>query len=353
MGLAEIAMTRCLPPDSPAQVYLEDILSAGNRAKKVIAQIRSLSVSGATAKTGCLLHNIIEEALHLAEATLSREITIVRKMNWKTAYVLADPTRLHQMILNLLTNAIQAIDDSPGEIAISLKKTELAAYALPHPELPAGMYAQLTIRDSGRGILPEHLGRIFEPFFSTRKAAGGTGLGLTATYGIVRQCGGAITVESEVGRGSVFSVYLPSTPPTAVDKGKRAHTPPRKKRNASILLVDDDELVTRSFRMLLEGYGYDIDAHDDPREALAAFCRNPHKYDLAVVDMVMPGMTGMELAQRLKSHGTEIKIMICTGYLLDISPAELLEAGIEKILYKPITGADMATNVERILRKSG
>jgi len=232
MGLAEIVMTRCLPPDSPAQGYLADILSAGNRAKKVIAQTRSLAVAGAESRSSCLLHKIIEEALHLAEATLPAEITITREINWKKANILADPTRLHQMVLNLLTNAIQAIDNYPGRIVISLEKVELFAHSLPHPDLQAGIYAQLSITDSGRGISPENTGRIFEPFFSTRKAAGGTGMGLSTTYGIVRQCGGAVTVDSEVGRGSVFSVYLPATVRADVGTDKRARVRQGKKGSA-------------------------------------------------------------------------------------------------------------------------
>lgn len=355
MGMAEIAMTRCLPPDSPGQTYLEDIINAGNRAKKVIAQIRSLAASGSEAeiRSCCLLHKIIEEALHLAEATLPKEITIIRDTGWKTACILADPTRLHQMIFNLLMNAIQSIDIFPGKILVSLKKADLSAHSLPHTDLQAGIYARLTIRDSGRGIAPENMGRIFDPFFSTRKAVGGTGMGLAATYGIVRQCGGAITVESQAGKGSTFTVYLPAAQRTGGVKPSPSPTPQRRKANTGILLVDDDELVTRSFRMLLEGYGYNIDAYGDPGEALAAFCRNPQKYDLAILDMIMPGMTGMELAQRIKDGGTAIKILMCTGYLLNISPAELLETGITEVLYKPLTGADLAANVERILSRPG
>jgi two-component system cell cycle sensor histidine kinase/response regulator CckA len=209
LGLAEIVITRCLPADSPARGYLEDILDAGGSAKALIAQVRCLAVSGTGNRNVCRLHKLLEEVMPLVEATLPKGADLKKEIHWKTADILADAAQIHQMLLNLLTNAVQALDHSPGEIVVSLNRVKFHQHLLPHPDLAGETFARLVVADTGQGIPAETMSRIFDPYFTTRKETGGTGLGLSVAYGIVKRHGGAVTVESEVGKGSVFTVYLP------------------------------------------------------------------------------------------------------------------------------------------------
>jgi two-component system, cell cycle sensor histidine kinase and response regulator CckA len=209
LGLAEIVNTRCLPPNSPARGYIEDILDAGGNAKELIAQIRCLAVSGTDNRNVCRLHKLLEEIVPLVEATLPRGICLKREIRWKTADILANATQIQQMLLNLLTNAVQALGHSCGEIVVSLNRVEFPQHLLPHTDLAEGTFAQLVVADTGQGIPAEAMSRIFDPYFTTRKQMGGKGLGLSVAYRIAKCHGGTVTVESEVGKGSVFTVYLP------------------------------------------------------------------------------------------------------------------------------------------------
>jgi len=210
LGLAEIVMSRCLPPKSPALGYLEDIVDAGGRAKELIAQLRCLALSGKDQRNLCRLHTILDEVLTLVEATLPEGTGLKKEIRWKRAEILADAVQIHQMLLNILTNAVQSLDHFPGEIVVSLDRIEFARCPLPHPDLKEGTFARLVVADTGCGITAETLDRIFDPYFTTRKQKGGKGLGLSVAYGIAKRHGGAVTVESEVGKGSVFTVYLPA-----------------------------------------------------------------------------------------------------------------------------------------------
>jgi signal transduction histidine kinase len=209
LGLAEIVRTRCLTPESPARGYLEDILNAGDSAKEFIAQIRLLTAAGKENRSVCRLDEVLKEIVPLMEATLPAGAVLKTEMRWKKAAILADAAQIRQMLLNLMMNAVQALGPSPGEIDVSLDRVECLQRLLPHPDLRSGTFAQLTVADTGRGISVDNMSRIFDPYFTTRKQEGGKGLGLSAAYGIAKRHGGAITVESEVGKGSVFTVYLP------------------------------------------------------------------------------------------------------------------------------------------------
>jgi signal transduction histidine kinase len=210
LGLTEIVVSRMLPLDSPARAYLEEILEAGGEAKARIAQIRSFGISGKGKREICRLPELLEGIVPLVEETLPAVARLSREIHWKDAAILADEAQIKQMLLNLLTNAVQALDQSPGEVVVSLSSVEFSDSPLPHPELTEGKYACLIISDTGEGIPAESLNRIFDPYFTTRKALGGKGLGLPEVYGIVRRYGGVVTVESEVCKGAVFTVYLPA-----------------------------------------------------------------------------------------------------------------------------------------------
>lgn len=210
LGLAEIVKGRCLPPTSPALSYLEDIVDAGARAKELIGQLRCLTLSGRDQRTPCRLHTLLDEVLTPVEVALPEGAGLKKAIRWKGAEILADAVQIRQMLLNILTNAVQSLDPLPGEIVVSLDRVEFTGPPLPHPDLKEGIFARLAVADTGGGIAAETLEKIFDPYFTTWKQKGGRGLGLSVAYGIARRHGGAVTVESEVGKGSLFTVYLPA-----------------------------------------------------------------------------------------------------------------------------------------------
>ncbi|MCX5820060.1 MAG: PAS domain S-box protein [Deltaproteobacteria bacterium] len=231
LGLAEIVIARFLPPNSPARGYLEDILDAGGSAKELIAQIRCLAVSGTENWNVCRLHKLLEEVMPLVEAILPKGAGLKKEIHWKTADILANAAQIRQMFVNLLTNAVQALGHSPGEIVVSLNRVEFPQHLLPHPDLEEGIFAQLVISDTGQGIPAETMSRIFDPYFTTRKETGGTGLGLSVAYGIVKRHRGAVTVESEVGKGSVFTVYLPVISGRSAGRHSKGSNQNRERKN--------------------------------------------------------------------------------------------------------------------------
>jgi signal transduction histidine kinase len=212
LGLTEIVIGRCLPPGSPALSYLEDVMEAGGRARDLIARIHCLGPAAGGRRSPCRLRALLEEVLPLAEEAMPPGARLKRDLRWKGAEVLADAGQIRQLLMNLLTNAVQSLAGLPGEVAVRLERTELTEALLPHPDLGEGTFACLTVADTGHGMAAATLSRIFDPYFTTRKQEGGKGMGLSLAQGIARRHGGAITVESERGKGSVFRVYLPLVP---------------------------------------------------------------------------------------------------------------------------------------------
>jgi CheY-like chemotaxis protein len=263
--------------------------------------------------------------------------------------VLGDPTQLHQVLLNLCTNAVQAMGPTGGHLELSAQAVELdGTFCQGHPPLRPGSYVRLTVRDSGPGMDKATISRIFEPFFTTKGPGRGTGLGLAVVDGIVAGHEGAITVESSPGRGTSFVVHLPTTTATALGAPAPEPDLPRG-HGENILLVDDDPLITEVGQRLLGTIGYSACVFLSPEEALHEFRCRPKDFALVITDLTMPGMNGLALAQELLSVRPEQPILLVTGFGGTTDEAAVRRAGLRGILAKPFDLRRLATEIQRCL----
>ena len=261
---------------------------------------------------------------------------------------MADPTQLHQVAMNLITNAYHAVEQSGGKISVNLKETALSCNEWPNSSLEPGQYALLSISDTGYGIDPTVMDKIYEPYFTTKERGKGTGLGLAAVYGIVKEHHGDIRINSEVGKGTTFDIYLPlmdkSSETVSVSKLETYET-----GNERILLVDDEEPVVRLETQMLERLGYQVTCRTSSLDALDAFKGNPEAFDLVITDMTMPNMTGDQLAAELIPIRPGIPVIICTGFSERINKVKAAASGIKGFLMKPVVKSDMAQMVRTVL----
>jgi CheY-like chemotaxis protein len=262
--------------------------------------------------------------------------------------VVGDPTQLHQIMMNLCTNAIHAMGER-GTLRVSLAAEEvLEARVFAHTTLHAGPYARLTVEDSGSGMEPATLARLFEPFFTTKEVGKGTGLGLSLVYGIVTDSSGAIDVQSQPGRGSRFVIYLPRVDaPAAADDQSEAPVP--RGRGERVLVVDDEAALVALTSEVLKRLGYEPVAFSDGGAALAGFEAAPQRFDAVIADEVMPGLTGTELARRLRQRRADLPILLVSGYIGPIMTERALAAGVDQILKKPVQSRELAGALARIL----
>jgi CheY-like chemotaxis protein len=262
--------------------------------------------------------------------------------------VLADPTEIHQVIMNLCTNAYQAMQERGGVLEVSLDRVHLEEAASGgSPQLAAGSYLRLAVSDNGQGMEPQVLERIFDPYFTTKSPGEGTGLGLAVVHGIVSRLGGAITVESEPGKGSRFQVYFPRLENGAAQQTeKKAALIPGKER---ILFVEDERQVAEVGRRLLMHLGYQVTALNSSLEAREVFHSQPQEFDLVITDLTMPQMTGLELAADFIKVRPELPIILCSGYSESVSPDAARKLGIREFLSKPVAVGDFAKAIRRVL----
>jgi nitrogen-specific signal transduction histidine kinase/ActR/RegA family two-component response regulator len=347
LGYTEIALME-VADGSSVKRSLDQVLQAGNRARELVRQILTFSRQTEPEFKPVELNLIVQEALALMRASLPSTITIVQRLDSRSA-VMADPTQIHQVLINLCTNAAHAMTGRAGELCVGLDEVEPdAAFLGRHPDLAPGTYQRLTVRDSGHGIAPAIRERIFEPFFTTKQREEGTGMGLSVVLGIVRSHKGTITVDSVPGKGSTFEVYLPIVrrvkPEVPFDAV--AGLPPGHER---ILLVDDEEVVVDLGRRMLEHLGYRVTTCRNGVDAFKLFMQNPWRYDVVVTDMTMPKMTGEALAKKLLLIRTDIPIILCTGYNRTMSREHARAIGIREFALKPLSIRDLAHTVRRVL----
>jgi len=292
---------------------------------------------------------VIKEALKLLKASLPATIEMRENIDDKPSdVVLADPTQIHQVLINLCTNAAHAMRKGGGVLNVNLASIEVDQNtASSHADLKPGPYLRMTVRDTGEGMNLEIMERIFEPFFTTKERSEGTGMGLSVVHGIVRNHGGAITVYSELGRGSAFNIFFPrmevslereSVSPLDIPTGEER-----------ILLVDDEEPVLRSERTMLESLGHKVIAVDKSDEALNLFRAHPSEFDLVITDLTMPIMTGSELTRKLMQIKRDIPIILCTGFSEAVDEDKARAQGIREFVMKPFTTKEMAETIRRVL----
>ena len=349
MGYTELTLMRHLPPDHPATGYLQEILRASTRAKDLVAQIMAFSRQTEQMMRPLEIGPIIKESLKLLRASLPPTIEIHQHIDTEVGVIQADPTQIHQIILNLCTNAYHAMREKGGIIEVSLSKIVFGAEETPpHTDLKQCVeYQVLTVSDTGHGIEQAIIDRIFDPFFTTKKIGEGTGLGLAVVYGIVRGYDGAVTVDSALDKGTTFNIYIPmiKKPVAYVDERRKVLHGGTEK----IIFVDDEKALTYIFRTQLENLGYLVRDYNDPSEALADFKNNTEDYDLVITDKAMPHMDGVEFARSLMQIRPDIPIILCTGGVDTMEQAVLDKAGIRKVILKPLTINAMSQAIRQVL----
>ncbi len=336
-----------LTDDSPIKENLEEALNAARRAKDLVRQILAFSHHQEGEHRPIRIAPLIKEALNLIRASLPATIEITEKIENDDGSVLADPSQIHQVIMNLCTNAGHAMNESGGVLAVELAETEIDPQFASSHQLREGRYLILSVGDTGCGINSKDLTRIFDPFFTTKPVDQGTGMGLSVVHGIVHNTNGTIAVASKPGKGTVFNVYLPKIESSSVTDKEEAEAMPRGSEH--ILVIDDEKPLVKLEKQILERCGYRVAAANDGFEALDLFQERPDYFDLVITDQTMPRMTGTQLAEKLISIRPDLKIILVTGFNKTISVDQAKSIGIREYIMKPITPNAFSLTIRRIL----
>lgn len=348
MGFSQMIM-QDLPDTSPMKSQVQAVLDGTERAKNLVQQILTFSRQSEQKSQPLKLELMIKESLKLARASLPSTISITGKIPRDAGMVMADPAQVHQIIMNLITNAMHAMEDQGGTLTVELKKTDGGENKGPAPQVPPGQYLCLEVTDTGCGMDPKTVNRIYEPYFTTKETDKGTGLGLAVVHGIVKTLHGEIMVESTPGKGSCFSVYLPRLPDKEQTDPKKARPLPQLNGSEKILLVDDDPSVLKMVAHLLTRFGYKVQSYDKSLDALARFQSGPREFDLVITDMTMPGMTGDQLVSRIKAIRPGIPVILCTGFSEAIVNARTSQTSPDKVLMKPAGKNDILGSIRMLL----
>lgn len=349
LGYTEMALEE-LSEESVLRYDIEQINSAATRGKDLVQQILTFSRQVDFDKKPLKLDRVVKEVMKLIRASFPSSIEIRQDLDSGCGTVLADATQMHQIIMNLCTNAYHSMMKEGGELQVRLDKVELDGKQMIGSEkLQKGTYIRLTISDTGHGMDQRTMERIFEPFFTKKEVGSGSGLGLSVVHGIVSNYNGAIEVESQPDQGSAFTIYLPQHSQDEIPE----KTDPRKikKGHGNILFVDDEEEITFMGKRMLESLGYMVDIRTDGNAALQEFKKNPDKYDLLVTDQAMPRMPGTELIGMLREIRPDLKTIIITGYYDSIPRSDIERLNIEDIISKPLILSEFSELIRKVLSK--
>lgn len=346
IGYAELALMETEPADH-LQHNIQQIHAAGMRARDLVQQILTFSRQGKRELKPLQIAIPIKEALKLLRSSLPATIDMTTHIGADMDNVMADPTQIHQIVMNLCTNAAQAMDKDGGQLTVALSQVALEDNDIRlYPGLTAGDYLKLSIRDTGVGIPADLLVKIYQPYFTTKGKGKGTGLGLAVVHGIVQSYGGEIHVESVVGQGTTFHVYLPTIKAEA-QPSKETTVPPGGTER--IFFIDDEAAIVDLGRQGLERLGYTVEVATDSTTALALFREAPDRFDLVITDMTMPRMPGDQLAAEFLKLRADIPIIACTGYSSRIDEQKIEDMGIRAMLMKPVKLSDLARCVRQVL----
>jgi CheY-like chemotaxis protein/two-component sensor histidine kinase len=324
------------------------VLEAAQRGQELVNQIITFSRQKEQERKPIKLTSVIKEALRFLRATVSQNIELRENIDVESGMILGDPTQIHQVLMNLCSNAAYAMREKGGMLEVSLTAVEVDAHMLAkHLDLKPGPYLKLTVSDTGHGMGQDVIKRIFDPFFTTKKTGEGTGMGLAVVHGIVKRHEGTIITYSEVGKGSTFNIFFPRVEgdpkSEAVDLGA---IPMGTER---ILFVDDEEVQVRSGRRLLERLGYSVIAAIDGHEALEVFRSEPEAFDLVITDQSMPRLTGIKLAEKMMRIRPDIPVILCTGFSEGIDGEKARATGIREFMMKPFSVRQLAETIRRVL----
>jgi len=357
IGYSEIARAQ-LPATDVIGKDLDKVITAGKRAAELVEQILTFSRREGEDFKPIEIQFIIKEALKLLRASLPATIELVTNIHRDGNFILADPIQLHQVLMNLCTNAKQAIGEDVGTLKIALSKVRVKEDEVfsACPLLDCGPYLDLEISDTGGGMDEMTLSKIFEPFFTTKGKGEGTGLGLAVVHGIVKQHKGEITVNSELGKGATFHIYLPVIKnviqKVIEDNEDVTDTIPQGK-GERILLVDDETEIVEMLQRLLNDLGYSVAGFNSSAKALEIFSENPKEFDLLITDMTMPEMTGMILSQKILAIRPNLPVILCTGFSETVDDAKAQSIGIQLFMSKPTPVTVLAKSISALLHKTG
>ncbi|MBW2603967.1 MAG: response regulator [Deltaproteobacteria bacterium] len=347
VGNTELAMDD-VPEWNPARHNLNEIRTASLRARDVVKQILAFSRLSLQEMKPVRISPIIKESIKLLRSSIPATIEIHQNISSESDTVRADPTQINQVLINLCTNAAHAMGEKGGVLEVSLENIEKdEGSAIQYHDLSSEKYVRLTVSDTGHGLEPEILERIFDPYFTTKGVGEGSGMGLSVVHGIVKSHCGDISVSSEPGKGTTFQVFFPcieSKPEPEIDIAVEI---PRG--NERILFVDDEKAMVDTIQPMIERLGYKVSARTSSIEGLEAFRANPDRFDLVITDFTMPNMTGMELAKKLLKLRSDIPIILCTGYSEHINEDKAKGSGIRAFVMKPVVLDEIANTIRKVL----
>ncbi|MFT5698651.1 MAG: CheY-like chemotaxis protein [Desulforhopalus sp.] len=346
--LGNVDLARSLTPaTSPAANLLDKALKAIHRATLLTGQILAFSRQQETRLVPLQVTPVINDAIKLLRPLLPSTIKRAQQIQESSRPILADPTQIHQILMNICTNAFHAMELTGGTLTITLKNADFTSIDLQQPNVQPGHFVILTIGDTGPGIPIEVRNKIFNPYFTTKGVGKGTGMGLAIVHGIIKEYGGFITVDSELGQGTWFHIHLP-----AVEQAEPLEDVEDQlitRGNDRILLVDDEEIVADMGRSILEHLGYKVTVFTNSVEALSIFQQSPLLFDVVITDQTMPAMTGFDLAQRMLVIRPDIPIIICTGYSSTVSEEKAQAMGVRGFAMKPLAIKDISTLIRKVI----
>ena len=349
LGNAELAIND-ISKWSPAAHNLEEIRTASLRARDVIRQLLSFSRKTELQKRPVSMISMIKESLTLMRASIPANITIEQDISEDCGAIVADPTQIQQVIINLCTNAAHAMEGAGGILHISAARIQINGSNIDgYPDVePGGPYLQLVVKDTGSGMPPDVKRRIFDPYFTTREVGKGSGMGLAVVHGIVQNHGGAIAIDSEPGQGSTFKILFPAAEPDCLIEAPEPN-PVITGGSERILLVDDETALLEMTRFFLERHGYDVKSTTDPADALDLFVTNPDDFDLVITDMAMPNINGVELSQKIILIQPDMPVILCSGYSDAINAEQAIEMGIRSYVEKPVKLSVLEERIRQVL----
>lgn len=328
---------------------INEVLQAARRAKELVTQILTFSRKAQESREPVQFHLVLGEAMRLLRQTIPTTIDIDLNISKERDVVLADPTQLHQVIMNLCTNAYHALGNDGGRMSVSLD-TVNGAIKVGRGQQSKGPFVRLVVEDNGEGMSPEVVSKVFEPFFTTKAQGKGTGMGMSVVHGIVQGLGGEINVDSLVGKGTRITVLLPLHE-GETQVANEDHT--RLSRGTErLLVVDDEPALAKMAEKMLKSLGYKVQQTTSSSEALRMFKENPKSFDMVITDQTMPELSGKDLARELLKIRRDLPLIICTGYSETLTEESAKDAGARALLYKPLEKELLSRVVREVLDKS-
>lgn len=349
IGYTELAKAE-LRDDNRSVAKLEKVLQASQRATSLVKQILTFSRKGAYNRKPLQPYLIVKDSLNLMRASLPTTVEIVENIDSECGTILADQTKLHQIIVNLCTNALHAMKEETGTLTVTLTRKELIAEdVLGHPGVLPGPFVLLSVSDTGSGMDKQTQQRIFEPYFTTKEIGKGTGLGLSVVRGLVQSYGGIITVDSKLGKGTIFHVYFQAIVEEVKAIAETEEMEAFPTGTERILTVDDETTIVNLHKAVLSRLGYTVTTKTSSEEALALLKADPQDFDLLITDQTMPDLSGAKLAEEVLRFRPDMPIILCTGYSTTLSEEKAMEVGIKKYLSKPVARKDLIKIIRTLL----